>query len=242
MKQVHEDSCIPEGFCASGTYSGLCGSRIRLDLAMIVSRTDCSIVTAGTEGVSQYICKALLLHNGMALPEGKRAQEITSEVCQAAAQELNMPAASVSFVANGVKGQYFRPSRIINSLKTLTSKLSQQQSGQVCQVIDNLGDVTSDTVTFEGSEALCHMAGMAADGTEMQHGLCIITTDAAAAPQQIQDALKMCKSLIDTEEYTIIVMANGMSAARSISTGALVQSMERLLKQLGFQDALQACC
>lgn len=42
MKQVHDTACVPQGFLAAGTYSGLCDKRVKLDLAALVSRTDCS--------------------------------------------------------------------------------------------------------------------------------------------------------------------------------------------------------
>ena len=46
MSQVYDSLSVPQGFQAAGTYSGLCSSRVKLDVAMIVSRRDCSIVTA----------------------------------------------------------------------------------------------------------------------------------------------------------------------------------------------------
>jgi len=238
MKQVYDDSCLPQGFSAAGTYSGLCDSRVRLDLAMIVSRTNCSIVVSSAQGVWQSAGKALLLHNGAALPDGLRGQEIQQEVCSAASQYLAIGAQDVAFVASGVKGQHFRPSRLIDSLETLGASLSPSHGAQVGAVIDNLGDMTDSAVSL-GSGSV-HMNGMAADGTEAKPGLCILTTDAAATPQQLRDALAACTGAINTEGYTIIALANGM-ASEPVGGASLAQAMKRTMLQLGFQPALQAC-
>lgn len=73
MSQVYDSFSVPQGFQAAGTYSGLCSSRVKLDVAMIVSRRDCSIVTATSQGLMTQEGKVLLLHNGTALPDGPRA-------------------------------------------------------------------------------------------------------------------------------------------------------------------------
>lgn len=238
MKQVYDDSCLPQGFSAAGTYSGLCDSRVKLDLAMIVSQTDCSIVMAGTGGMTQGSGKALLLHNGAALPDGMRGQEIRQEVCRAASRYLAVAPQDVAFVAHGIKGQYFRPSRLINSLETLGAALSPAHGLQVGAVIDNLGDMTDSTILLGGGSA--HMNGIAADGTDAQSGLCILTTDAAASPGQLQAALHACMNAVNTEGYTMIVLANGM-ASEPVAEAALAQAMKSTMLQLGFQPALQAC-
>lgn len=238
MKQVYDDSCLPQGFSAAGTYSGLCSSRVRLDLAMIVSRTNCSIVISSAQGISQGEGKALLLHNGAALPDGLRGQEIRQEICCAASQYLAIASQDVTFVASGIKGQHFRPSRLIDSLETLGSALSPDHGDQVGAVIDNVGDMT-DSIVLLGSGSAC-MKGMAADGTEDKPGLCILATDAAVSPQQLQDALAACTGAINTEGYTIIALANG-TAAELVSGASLAQAMKSTMLQLGFQPALQAC-
>ncbi len=238
MKQ--DDICIPKGFSAAGTYSGLCASRVRLDLAMIVSVTDCAIVTADACGMQQTTGRALLLHNGAALPDGLRGREIQGQVCHAASQYMHLPEQAVSFVAHGVPGQYFRPSLLINSLGTLSAGLSAEHGGQVGAVLDTCGDLTCDTLSF-GQGAVCRLGGMAADGTDTTTGLCVMTTDAAISPAQIGEALGLCRRIINTEDFTMIVMANGMAAGK-VTTAALAQAMEQMMKQLGFQPALQACC
>lgn len=110
MSQVYDNFGVPQGFQAAGTYSGLCSSRVKLDVAMIVSRRDCSIVTDTQQGMTARSGKVLVLHNGMALPEGLRGREISEEVCQAVGTCIEEAPASVALVASGAKGQYFRPS------------------------------------------------------------------------------------------------------------------------------------
>lgn len=237
MKQVHTIG-LPGGFSAAGTYSGLCDSRVKPDLAVIASRTDCAIVIADPCGASLREGKVLLLHNGTALPGGDRGREITSQVCAAAAQRFGVDAGDVAFLASGVQGRYFRPSLAVNSLGTLRASLEAGCAGQVGAVIDNLGDM-SDCCIPIGS-ASCRMSGMAADGTDEKPGLCIIATDAAATPQQMADAVKACAAYINMEGFTVVAMANG-AAGEGAGAALLAQAMKDVMEQLGFQPALQAC-
>ena len=91
--------CAPQGFAAAGTYSGICDQRVKLDLAMIVSRSDCSIAMAHDGNIQQYTGRAILLHNGLALPAGQRGTEIAEEAKAAVAQQIAVPKETISFVA-----------------------------------------------------------------------------------------------------------------------------------------------
>ena len=188
MSQVYDSLSVPQGFQAAGTYSGLCSSRVKLDVAMIVSRRDCSIVTATSQGLMTQEGKVLLLHNGTALPDGPRGHEISQEVCQAAGKCMDEAPEDIALVASGAKGQYFRPSLLIYSLKTLTAGLGND-SQPLEAVLDNSGDVAA----------------------------------------------------INTENFTFIVMANGMAGSSPCSQEALADGLAQLLKKLGFQNSLKAC-
>lgn len=177
MSQVYDSLSVPQGFQAAGTYSGLCSSRVKLDVAMIVSRRDCSIVTATSQGLMAQSGKVLLLHNGTALPDGPRGHEISQEVCQAAGQCMDEAPDDVALVASGAKGQYFRPSLLIHSLKTLTAGLGTD-SQPLEAVLDNAGDVTAHKVSLASGPSCCSLSGVAADGTADSDGLCVIMTDA----------------------------------------------------------------
>lgn len=241
MKQVHEDICVPKGFAAAGTYSGVCRNRVKVDLAMIVSTKAGTIVTSTPSGVTTAVGSAVLFHNGAALPKGARASEIKQEICAAAATKLHCPCGDVQFVAHGVSGQFFRPSLVVHSLPALLAGLSADASDDVRRVVDTLGDVTSEVVTVTGTQGLCHMGGIAADGTNGQNGLCVITTDGSVTAGAIEKALSACRASLDTGAYTFIVMANGMAPNSSVSEGELTRSLQHLLKDLGFTKALQEC-
>lgn len=241
MKQVHEDICVPKGFAAAGTYSGVCRNRVKVDLAMIVSTKAGTIVTATPTGVTSAVGSALLFHNGSALPQGARASEIKHEICAAAATQLHCPCGDVQFIAHGASGQFFRPSLIVHSLPALLAGLSADTSDDVRRAVDTVGDVTSEVVTVTGTQGVCHMGGIAADGTNGRNGLCVITTDGAVTAPVIEKALTTCRSILDTEAYTFIVMANGMAPNSVVSEDDLTQSLHHLLKDLGFTKALQEC-
>ncbi len=236
MKQVQDTACVPQGFLAAGTYSGLCDKRVKLDLAALVSRTDCSIVISDKTGCQQYTGKAFFLHNGTALPANARGQEIRQEVCQDIAAHMHLPAEEVVFAAQGTAGQ-FRPSRLADSLETLTASLAADHGSQVGAVLDNNGDLTC-CVMPAGTQSLLY--GMAADGTAETNGICIMLTDADVTADQLQYAVEQCRQVIDTEAFTMICIANG-AAQEYIPANQLAEMVQALCKQLGFQASLQAC-
>ena len=57
----------------------------------------------------------------------------------------------------------------------------------------------------------------------------------------IKELLAQAKAAIDTENFTFIVMANGMAGSGPCSQEDLAAGMEDLLKKLGFQNSLKAC-
>ena len=238
MSQVYDNFGVPQGFQAAGTYSGLCSSRVKLDVAMIVSRRDCSIVTDTAQGMTARSGKILVLHNGTALPEGMRGLEISKEVCQAVSTCVGEAPDSVALVANGVKGQYFRPSLLIHSLNNLTAGLDTDTQ-PLEAVLDNCGDVSSQTVSLGGDCG--SLQGIAADGTDDSAGLCVIMTDASVDGTMIEKALIQVKADMDTEHFTFIGMANGGAGAQPVGHDAFAGGIEALLVKLGFQHALKAC-
>ena len=184
--------------------------------------------------------KVLLLHNGTALPDGPRGHEISQEVCQAAGKCMDEAPEDIALVASGAKGQYFRPSLLIYSLKTLTAGLGND-SQPLEAVLDNSGDVTAYQVALSSGTPGCSLSGIAADGTADSDGLCVIMTDAQADSAVIEGALAQAKAAINTENFTFIVMANGMAGSSPCSQEALADGLAQLLKKLGFQNSLKAC-
>lgn len=237
MKQVYDDIHMPQGFHAAGTYSGLCASRIKLDLAAVVSQAASSIVMAHDHTVQMAQGQILLLHNGTALPKGTRAEEIKTEICQAAAHTFQVHGQNIQLLANGTDG-YFQPSLLKNSLPSLQYQLTLGHTQQLGAVLDNLGDLTAATVSAGMASQL---TGLAADGTSEASGICLMLTDADVSMQQLAEAWHQCCHAIDTEDFTFIAMANGTSG-ESLNAHDIAKAMETAFKQLGFSQALQACC
>ena len=71
-------------------------------------------------------------------------------------------------------------------------------------------------------------------------GVCVMLTDAKVTAAQLQDAVEQCRHVIDTEEFTMICIANGASQEYIVAE-QLAETVQRLCKQLGFQASLQAC-
>ncbi len=236
MKQHDISSGLPSGFAAGGTYCGVCRSRVKLDLALLTSTTDCAIVMDTPQQRTAQHGKAVLLHHGVALPEGVRGAEITTEICDAAAYHLQCQRTDVQFIACGMGGQFFRPSLVVQSLQNLLAVCHTDQCEAVGKVIDTLGDVTYSTASFDNGKAT--MCAMAADGTRQQPGICVMTTDSDVTTAQVERALSQCKQVFGLEGYVIVVMANGASGT-AFSDAALTEGMAHVLEDAGFQKALQ---
>lgn len=241
MEQENGSICAPVGFFAAGTYSGVCNCRIQLDLAMILSQNDCSIVMESSFGNWQHTGRVLLYHNGLALPPSGRGNEITAEVCKAAAEHTNIPAQAVSLAATGISNQYFRPSLLINSISTLTASLSPEHDHLVERVMQNGGDIVSGAVSLSASGSSYTLGGIMTEEVQGNPGMCLMTTDMAVTPQQIQQAIRSNKDCFDLQGYTIIVMANGMAAAGGSNSELLVQAMRCFMAKNGIHAALKEC-
>lgn len=238
MKSNGAEHSIPEGFAVSGTYCGVCRSRVKLDLALLVSRTDCTIVTSLPGHTQSYTGSAVLLHQGVALPDGKRGQEIAAEISEAASYHLQTDASCIHFFAYGVSGQFFRPSLVVQSLRNLLSGLDESKSEAVEKVIDTMGDVTYAKVSLQDEEGSSLLCGMAADGMRQQPGLCVILTDCAAAAAQIEEAVAQCRNVFDLNRYAVLVMSNGAAKHKAADT-EWMQAMKQVFTGLGFQKMLQ---
>lgn len=236
MKQNGVASSLPKGFAAGGTYCGVCRSRVKLDLALLTSTTDCVIVMDTPHETTGYTGKAVLLHHGVALPDGARGREITTEICDAAAYYLQCHAGDVQFFAYGMDGQFFRPSLVVQSLQNVLANLDTVRNGTVDKVIDTIGDVTKGAVTLAGGKA--KMCAVAADGLRNQLGICLVTTDCLAGAAQIEKAITQCKSTVDLHDYVLLVMANG-AAKEAVTEAELTQGIEQVLLDVGFQKVLQ---
>lgn len=242
MERMNSSICVPKGFVAAGTYSGLCRSRVKLDLAMIASRTDCSIVTLKGEEETISTGRAVLYHNGLALPQGQRGQEIKAQAAKAAEKHLGIPAAMVELVAEGKKDQYFRPSLLVNSMSELAAKLSVEQSHLVAPVLDQGSGVSSQAVTFPCSGGTCTAGAAFAEGTGSVEGVCLVTTDLAVSPEQLRQALYQCTAGTFLAGCTLIAMANGQAgSAGSESVTLLAAALEELFTQMGIPKALPKC-
>jgi glutamate N-acetyltransferase/amino-acid N-acetyltransferase len=203
MEQINGSICAPLGFSVAGTYSGVCNRRVKLDLAMIMSRSDCSIVTFGKDlGKTQCSARVLLYHNGLSLTANKRADEITSEICQAAADHAAVAPEKVTLLTTGLGGQYFRPSLVINSINALVGSLSGHHDDLVENVMDNGSDVLSGAVSFHAAAGKGSLGGILAEGTADAAGLCLLTTDVAVTAEQVQQALEKNRKLQVEIEHT----------------------------------------
>jgi glutamate N-acetyltransferase/amino-acid N-acetyltransferase len=243
MERMKSNICMPKGFSAAGTYSGICNDRVRLDLAMIMSRIDCSIVTVQADGTgTSGMARTLLYHNGLAMPQGKRGQEITEEVAQAVGGQMKLAADHVAVVTTGASGKYFRPSLMINSVPALAASLSPYHGDQVEAVADNGSGLESQAVTFSAGSGKCTLGGVLTEDTQDAPGVCLMTTDMAASPEQLKQAVGQIQGQFALQDMVVIVMANGMVPSTGCDVPeVLAQAMGYLLGEMGFHPAMKEC-
>lgn len=223
MSQVY-DMCVPQGFQAAAAYSGVCDSRIKLDTALIVSRPRSAIVVSGPDGVKAQNGSVLLFHHGLALPQGPRGQEITTEVCQAAGQCLNLKDTDVAFTASGMKDGYFRPSRLLHSLKNLQADLSSSLD-PLAAVLEEKSPAKEASLSFVSQKEWAALSGLAAEN------YCLLLTDAKASTEVIKEALK--KVLPSGSALTVLLMASGCGKKKDCTAAELAKALQTILFRLG---------
>lgn len=224
MSQVY-DMCVPQGFQAAVTYSGICDSRVKLDTAMIVSPSASTIVCSDETGLHSKTASVLLLHHGLSLPQGVRGSEIQTEICQAAAACLKKQASDVALLAAGAADGYFRPSLLVHSLNNLQADLADTLA-PLTSVLDNAGDAKSSSLSFASGQEWAALAGFAAKD------LALFLTDAKVSPQVLTKALNQVKQNLHLGG-TLIVMASGAGKKSSCTSEDLVKALQTLFSRMG---------
>ncbi len=231
--------CAAEGFAASGVIAGIkAGNTTKRDLAMIYCAEKCKTAALYTtnkvKGAPILVTKkhledgyaqAVIVNSGNANTCNDNGIEIAEQMCELAAEALNIDANDVIVGSTGVIGQPLNIKPIKVMIPTLVKELSPKKSSDACEAI-----MTTDTrkkelaVEFELDGRKCHVGGIS-KGSGMIHPnmatmLAFITTDVNICSELLEKALRKVNSLTynmvsvdgDTSTNdTLVLMSSGLA-------------------------------
>ncbi len=199
--------CAPAGFTAGGVHCGIRKNRKKRDLALIFAEKTCSAAAVYTqnlvkgapllvtrEHLANGRARAIICNSGNANTCNADGEYKAKMMCDIAAEVLSIPTDDVLVASTGVIGQVLPIAPIADAAEALKASLGDH-SIEAAEAI-----MTTDTipknlaVEFELGGKTCRI-GAIAKGSGMIHPnmatmLCFVTTDAAIAPELLQQALK----------------------------------------------------
>ncbi len=231
--------CAAEGFAASGVIAGIkAGNTTKRDLALIYCAEKCKAAALYTtnkvKGAPILVTKkhledgfaqAVIVNSGNANTCNENGIEIAEQMCELAAEALDIDVNDVIVGSTGVIGQPLSIKPIRDRIPTLVKELSPKKSSEACEAI-----MTTDTrkkeiaVEFEIDGRKCHVGGIS-KGSGMIHPnmatmLAFITTDVAINRELLEKALRKVNSLTynmvsvdgDTSTNdTLVLMSSGLA-------------------------------
>lgn len=231
--------CAAAGFAAAGIIAGIkAGNTTKRDLAMIFCAERCKTAALYTtnkvKGAPILVTKkhledgyaqAVIVNSGNANTCNDDGIEIAEQMCELAAQALDIDANDVIVGSTGVIGQKLSIKPIKAVVPTLAKSLSPKGSADACEAI-----MTTDTrkkeiaVEFELAGRKCHV-GAISKGSGMIHPnmatmLAFVTTDVAIDGALLEKALRKVNALTynmmsvdgDTSTNdTLVLMSSGLA-------------------------------
>jgi glutamate N-acetyltransferase/amino-acid N-acetyltransferase len=262
MKQVHGGVCAPQGFTASGVAAAIKLSSKKRDCALIASDRIAEVAGMFTQNIlksppviwNQSVClreaaRAVFLNSGNAnAATGKRGMDDVRTTAQQVGKKLGIEPDQVCILSTGVIGVPLPMDRIQKGIEGCAGSLSREGSLLAAEAImttDRTPKQMSIEITIGGRPvrigAIAKGAGMISPN--MATLLCILTTDAAFAPEVLHsllfDAVDQSFNRIGIDNDmstsdTVLILANGASGAPAIGA----RSKERDV----FGEALTQLC
>ena len=268
--RVEGGVCAPLGFSAAGVHCGIRHNHTKPDLALIKADVRCAgaacyttnkvygaPITVDREHLADGYAQAILVNSGNANTCAPGGVELARQTCRLAAQALGIDEKDVLPSSTGVIGQAMSIDPFAAGIPDAAAKLAHSPEG-------NLGAafaiMTTDTypkhiaVEFTLGGKTCRM-GAIAKGSGMIHPnmatmLLFITTDAAAQPAVLQQALSSVvpatfnQISVDGDTSTndtVMLLASGLAGNDPVRPGtpdydtfvaALTQVAEHLCREL----------
>lgn len=236
--------CAAEGFSAAGVIAGIkAGNTTKRDLALIYCEEKCKAAALYTTNkvkgapilvtkkhLENGMAQAVIVNSGNANTCNENGIEIAEQMCELAANALNIDKNDVIVGSTGVIGQPLSIKPIEARIPDLVKGLSPANSSEACEAI-----MTTDTrkkelaVEFELHGKKCHVGGIS-KGSGMIHPnmatmLAFITTDVAISNAMLEKALRKVNSLTynmvsvdgDTSTNdTLVLMSSGLAKNHEI--------------------------
>ncbi len=262
MNKIHGGVCAPQGFSASGVNATIKLTSKKRDCALIVSDRIAEVAGMFTQNIlksppviwNQSLClresaRAVFLNSGNAnAATGKRGMDDVRATAQQVGKKLGIEPDQVCILSTGVIGVPLPMDRIAKGVEGCAAALTREGSPQAAEAImttDKTAKQLSIEITLGGKPvrigAIAKGAGMISPN--MATMLCIITTDAAFAPEVLHSLLfnaveqSFNRIGIDNDmstSDTVLILANGASGAPAI--GARSKEREE------FGEALTQLC
>lgn len=237
--------CAPKGFKASGVHCGIRKTRLKRDLALIISDVPASASAVYTQnlvkGAPIYVtqrnlvdgvAQAAICNSGNANTCNADGEAVAWQMCELTAASTGVKAEDVIVASTGVIGQPLNISPIRDGMAELTAALSSQGSQCAAEAI-----MTTDTrmkevaVSFKLGDTECILGGIA-KGSGMIHPnlatmLVFLTCDAAisssmlkkALAENVQDTFNMTSVDGDTSTNDMVcIMSNGLAGNTPIES------------------------
>ncbi len=206
LKQVQGGVCSAKGFTANGVHCGIRKNKTKRDLALIYSKTKCTVASVYTKNlvkgapltvtknnIADGYAQAVICNSGNANTCNANGIEIAEKTCALLAKELGISAKDIVVASTGVIGQPLDITPIANGIPALVAGLGDN-SLFACE-----GIMTTDTkvkeiaVEFTVGGKTCRIGGIA-KGSGMIHPnmatmLVFVTTDCKISANMLQKAL-----------------------------------------------------
>ena len=243
MKEIQGGVCAAKGFLASGIHCGIRKNRTKRDLALIYSSTQAAAAAVYTtnlvKGAPLAVTKAhladghaqaVICNSGNANTCNANGVEIAEQMSTLLAQELHISAQDVVVASTGVIGQPLDIAPIQAGIPGLVQALGDHSNEAAEGIMTTDTKVKEIAVSFTLGGKECHIGGIA-KGSGMIHPnmatmLVFVTTDAAIAPQMLQQALSAdvqdSFNMISVDGDTstndmVTVLANGQAGNAEIT-------------------------
>ena len=208
MKQIKGGVCASKGFKAHGVHCGIRKNKDKLDLALILADTDCSVACVYTQNkvkgapiavtqrnVADGKAKAIICNSGNANTCNADGEEKALAMCKLVEKHTGVKAEDVVVASTGVIGQTLDIHPIEEGMSALVAGLNDKGSNKAGRAIMTTDRVLKEAAySFAIGDKECRIGGIA-KGSGMIHPnmatlLCFITTDVNISSEMLNRALK----------------------------------------------------
>ena len=244
MNKINGNVTAAQGFQASGVYCGIRKNPRKKDLALIYSARRCAAAGVYTQNlvkgapilvtkahIADGYCKAIICNSGNANTCNANGVEIAEAMCAAAAAELGIDPADVAVGSTGVIGPPLNLDAIVEGIPALAAALSDNGGDAAAEAILTTDLAKKESAySFTAGGKTCVIGGIAKGSgmikPNMATMLAFVTSDAAIAPELLQQAVKDAadKSFnrvsVDGDTSTndtLLVLANGAAGNAEIT-------------------------